>query len=65
MLVVVSIIRRSRRLSSSASAPASMPNTARVMTSSVIACMCGRRANGRPTGQVSMSRSAASRMIAS
>jgi hypothetical protein len=36
------------------------PNTARRITSSVIACMRGRSAKGRPSGQRSTSRAVAS-----
>ena len=46
--------RRSMRSSSRT------PNTARRITSSVIACMRGRSANSRPTGQRSTSRAVAS-----
>ena len=42
--------------------PSRTPKTARRMTSSVIACMRGRRANGSPTGQDEISRAAASAM---
>jgi hypothetical protein len=38
------------------------PKTARRMTSSVIRCVWGRMANGRPTGQVWRSRSVISRI---
>ena len=39
--------------------PSRTPNTARRITSSVIACMRGRSANARPVGQVSTSRAVA------
>ncbi len=52
--------RRSCRRSSS-----STPNTARRITSSVIACMLGWSGNGRPTGHEATSRSVASAITAS
>ena len=50
---------RSRSMRSSSR----MPNTARRITSSVIACMRGRSGNGSPTGQLSTSRAVASAII--
>ena len=41
----------------------SMPKIPPMITSSVIACMRGASANGRPTGQPLISRSAASAII--
>ena len=44
-------------------ARSSTPKTARMMTSSVIACVCGRSAKASPAGHDAIARSVASRMI--
>ena len=44
-------------------ARSSTPKTARMMTSSVIACVCGRSAKASPAGNDATARSVASRMI--
>ena len=49
-----SVSRRVRRMRSRRSSPCT-PNTARMITSSVTACMRGHSANGSPRGQVSIS----------
>jgi hypothetical protein len=60
-----SIISRRRRFSSSLRRPSSTPKTARAITSSVSDCIQGRSAKGRPVGQESITRSAASRITCS
>jgi hypothetical protein len=60
-----SIIARTRRFSSSCRAPSSSPKTALMITSSVSDCIDGSSLNVSPTGQVSICRSADSRIAAS
>ena len=52
----------SRSRSRASRSASSMPNTVRMMISSVIACVRGRSPNGSPTGHSSISRSAISRI---
>ena len=55
----------SARRCSIASAPASTPKTARMMTSSVIACVCGRSASGSPGRPASRPRARSPRRMIS
>ena len=65
LLETGAIISRMRRRSSSSRGPGSIPKTARMITESVRSCIEGSSANGSPTGQDSIARSAASRMTSS
>ena len=62
---VASRSERSSVRSRSPRAGSVTPNTARTITSSVIACIRGCTANASPTGQPATSRSTTSRAVAS